>query len=118
MCDSDLARAIALRFPTDLTDPSRVVSGSRMLGMGPERPGESGSARNAPRSVDVDPEARAARWLVLEVGAANGNADVGLGGEGDVQRDAPTSRTSSRKIDRSGMPQVRTRSSQEGGHPG
>src|ERR1019366_8990621 len=61
----------------------RVVSGSRMLGMGPESPGESGRARNAPRSVDVDPEARAARWLVVEVGAANGNADAGLGGEGD-----------------------------------
>jgi hypothetical protein len=87
--------------------------------MGAESPGESGRARNAPRSVDVDPEARAARWLVLEVGAANGNADAGLGGgEGDAQRDAPTSRTSSRKVDRSGMPQVRTRSSQEGGHPG
>jgi hypothetical protein len=87
--------------------------------MGAESPGESGRAGNAPRSVDVDPEARAARWLVLEVGAANGNADAGLGGgEGDAQRDAPTSRPSSRKVDRSGMPQVRTRSSQEGGHPG
>jgi len=48
--------------------------------MGAESPGESGRAGNAPRSVDVDPEARAARWLVLEVGAANGNADAGLGG--------------------------------------
>ena len=75
--------------------------------MGPESPGESGSARNAPRSVGVDPEARAARWLVLEVGAANGNADVGLGSEGDAQGYAPTSRTSTRKVDRSGMPQVR-----------
>jgi len=50
--------------------------------MGPESPGESGSARNAPRSVGVDPEARAARWLVLEVGVVNGNADAGLGGRG------------------------------------
>jgi hypothetical protein len=86
--------------------------------MGPESPGESGRARNAPRSVDVDPEARAARWLVLEVGAENGNADAGLGGEGDAQRGRADLETSSRKVDRSGMPQVRTRSSQEGGHPG
>ena len=86
--------------------------------MGPESCGESGSAGNAPRNGDVYPEARAARWLVLEVGAASGNADADLGSEGDAQGYAPTSRTSSRKVDRSGMPQVRTRSSQEGGHPG
>jgi hypothetical protein len=54
--------------------------------MGAESPGESGRAGNAPRSVDVDPEARAARWLVLEVGAANGNADAGLGGARATRR--------------------------------
>jgi hypothetical protein len=86
--------------------------------MGRESPGDSGSARNAPRNGDLNPEARAARWLVLEVGAANGNADAGLGGEGDAQRLSPTSRTSSPKVDKSGMPRVRTRASQEGGHPG
>lgn len=86
--------------------------------MPPERTGENGSIRNAPRDGDANPKAWAARWLVLEVGAGEGEGDAGLGGEGDAQGRAPTSRTSAWRVDRSGMPRVRTRVSQEGGHPG
>ena len=86
--------------------------------MASQHPRENGSAGNAPRNGDVNPEVRAARWLVLEVGAANGNADASSGRSAGTHGRAPTSRTSTRKVDRSGMPQVRTTSSLEGGHPG
>lgn len=79
---------------------------------------ESGSAGNAPGTGNVNPKVQAARWLVLEVGAADGKVDASLEGAVGTQRRAPTSRTSTRKVDRSGMPRVRTMPSLEGGHPG
>jgi hypothetical protein len=66
----------------------------------------------------VHSEVRAARWLVLEVGAAGGNANASSERAVDTHYRAPTSRTSLRKVDRSGMPRVRTMSSLDGGHPG
>jgi hypothetical protein len=81
-------------------------------------PQESGSVGNAPGNGDGNFEVRAARWLVFEVGAANGKADTNSGGAAGNPGRAPTSSTSTRKVDRSGMPQVRTMSSLDGGHPG
>jgi hypothetical protein len=78
----------------------------------------NGTAGNAPGNGNVDPETQAARWLVLKVGAANGSAGASPGDGAGTQGRAPTSSTSTRKVDGSGVPQVRTMSSLEGGHPG
>lgn len=50
--------------------------------MGPESPGGRGSGRNAPRNGDMNREAPAARWLVLEVGAATGTPRRAWGARG------------------------------------
>jgi hypothetical protein len=94
----------------------RVVSGNRILGMAEQRRRGSMSVGNAPGTVDVDAEVGAARWLVLEMGTADGNAEGSKGREGGTEG-VPTSRTSARRREKSGMPRARIGASKEGGHP-
>jgi hypothetical protein len=83
-----------------------------------QHPQQNGNAGNAPGNGRLKSEVRAARWLVLEVGAAKGKCRHELWRRCRQHGRAPTSRTSRRKVDRSGMPQARTMSSLNGGHPG
>jgi len=93
-----------------------TVSGSRILGMAEQRRRGSISVGNAPGRVDVDADVGAARWLVLEVGTADGNAERSQGREEGTER-VPTSTTSARRREESGMPRARIGASKEGGHP-
>ena len=83
--------------------------------MAEQRRRESISVVSAPEEIDVHAEVGAARWLVLEARTADGNAEGSQGREGGTEG-VPTSTTSTRRREKSGMPRARIGASKEGGH--